>query len=273
MTGGFANTPPVTKNLLIINALLLLATYSLTSTGMVDLNDYLALHFPMGDKFNPLQYITYMFMHGDLMHLVFNMFSLWMFGKVLEEVWGGKKFFLYFVLTGVGAALLHTGVLYWELAPELHRIDAFLANPSATSFNELISQHRFRADGHEIRQLQQSWEQWMANAESATARGKVIDYMIDYRSRFLDGPRVVGASGSVYGILLAFGYLFPNARIMLLIPPIPLKAKYFVIIFGALELMMGFQNNPGDNVAHFAHLGGMVFGFLFLKAWKQRPLN
>lgn len=273
MIGGFQNTPPVTKNLIIVNALLLLGTFTLQNTMALDLNDYLGLHYPLGDKFNPLQYITYMFMHGGLMHLVFNMFALFMFGRVLEEVWGGKKFFTYFILTGIGAAILHTGVVYLEIMPDMRLIDNFLNDPTAFTFGELVQNHRFNAHGHEIKSLQRFWEAWQENTSNNVAKGKVIDFMLDYRTRFLNGPTVVGASGSVYGILLAFGYIFPNARIMLLIPPIPLKAKYMVMIMGVLALVMGFQNNPGDNVAHFAHLGGMIFGFFLLKYWKQRRIQ
>ncbi len=273
MIGGFQNTPPVTKNLIIINALLLLGTFTLQSTMKFDLTDYLGLHFLLGDKFNPLQYITYLFMHGGVMHLVFNMFALFMFGRVLEEIWGGKKFFAYFVLTGIGAAILHTGVVYLELMPDIRLIDNFLNDPSALSFAELGQNHKFRVDPHEIKNLQRTWEAWQRDISNVAAKGRVIDFMIDYRANFMNGPTVVGASGSVYGILLAFGFMFPNARIMLLIPPIPMKAKYFVIIFGVIELFMGIQNNPNDNVAHYAHLGGMIFGFLLLKYWKQRRIQ
>lgn len=239
----------------------------------LDLNNYLGLHFLQGDKFNPLQYITYMFMHGGLMHLVFNMFALFMFGRVLEEIWGGKKFFTYFVLTGIGAAFLHTGVVYLELLPDIKLIDNFLNDPTAFTFGDLVQNHKFHAQSYEISSLQKSWELWQSNPSNSVAKGKVIDFMLDYRNQFLNGPTVVGASGSVYGILLAFGYMFPNSRIMLLIPPIPIKAKYFVVIFGVMELFMGFRNTPNDNVAHFAHLGGMIFGFLLLLYWKQRKIQ
>lgn len=182
---------------MILNGLAFLATVSLFSSGLTPLGDiafsYLAL-YPFGSGyFLPWQLVTYMFLHADLGHIFFNLFALWIFGQAIENLWGSKRFLIYYLLTGVGAALIHM---------------------------------------------------WIGSS----------------------GAPTIGASGAVYGILLAFGMMFPDKYIVLLIPPIPIKAKYFVMIFGALELFSGLSN-PNSGVAHFAHLGGLVVGFILIKVW------
>lgn len=272
----FSNTPPVTKNLIIISALMLLGTYSIQHAFNIDLRDYLGLHFMLGSSFNPAQYISYMFMHGDPMHLLFNMFSLWMFGRVLEQVWGPKKFLTYFLLTGIGAGLLHSAVVYFDLAPIVSPITAFLNDPTFESFQANVPKTLYMpADYHySLAQLNEVLQNWSANPNDGLLRSKMVEMMTQYRDSVYSSPRVVGASGSVYGILLAFGMMFPNIKLMLLFPPIPIKAKYLVIVFGLFEFFSGVANNPGDNIAHFAHLGGMLFGFIILKfVWKQKRLQ
>jgi membrane associated rhomboid family serine protease len=198
------NITPTVKALIAINVALLLLTQLLERTG-VDLVRYLALFYPASPYFMPHQFITHLFMHGGWTHLFFNMYALWLFGSVLEQVWGQKRFLIYYFVTGLGAAALHTFVNWIELSKV----------PQA--------------------------------AIGAT----------------------VGASGAIFGVLLAFGMLFPNTRLMLLFPPIPIKAKWLVVGYGAVELALGFYN-PGSNVAHFAHVGGMVFGFFLIKYWQKR---
>jgi membrane associated rhomboid family serine protease len=181
-------------------------------------------------------------MHGGLMHLVFNMFALWMFGRVLESVWGPKRFFIYYFVTGLGAAALHSFVNYMEF-------QYIAAKMSPENVQMVLSQ------GTEI-----------------FNQGKnFIDPMAAKLNMILNVP-TVGASGAVFGILLGFGMLFPNTELMLLFPPIPIKAKYFVAGYGAIELFSGIAN-PGDNIAHFAHLGGMLFGFILIKYWNKQTTN
>lgn len=213
----FSNLPPVVKNLLIINGLFFLAYITLSQLGILNLNDFLGLHYFGADDFKPVQYITYMFLHANIEHLFFNMFALFMFGKTLETVWGGKKFLIYYLITGIGAALIQTIVVHFEVTAILNEYQLTPLNPQYQDF--------------------------------------------------LNAHLTVGASGAVFGILLAFGMLFPDVRLMLLIPPIPIKAKYFVIGYGVLELYLGMTDN--GNVAHFAHLGGMLFGFILIKLWKN----
>ena len=234
---SFSHLPEVVKNLLIINGLFFLATMTLDGMGF-DMYHLFGLHQFQSDDFMPHQLVTHIFMHGNLTHLIFNMFALWMFGKVLENVWGGKRFLIYYMITGLGAAIIHLGVSQYEIM-------SLQAQISTTDLSRLLD------DGKYI----------LANNQNYTnpIMGKL---------NLLIHTPTVGASGAVFGVLLAFGMLFPNALLYIYFA-IPIKAKYFVILYGILELYAGISNNPADNVAHFAHLGGMIFGFLLIKYWKK----
>ena len=209
---GFSFLPPVVKNLLILNVLFFLADVSLQPRG-IDLTRWLGLHYITAQDFYPWQFITYMFMHGNFSHLFFNMFALWMFGYALENYWGSKRFLVYYLITGVGAALIQTGVLALEIRGMTQGLPPFAAQ-------------------HYINQIV-----------------------------------TVGASGAIYGILLAFGMCFPNVPIFLYFF-FPIKAKWFVIIYGVIELFAGI-GGTADGVAHFAHLGGMIFGLLLILYWRK----
>lgn len=238
--GSFlSGIPEVVKNLLIINVLMLLATFVAFQSN-VDLADILGLHHWSSKQFRPHQLVTYMFMHGGGAHLFFNMFALYMFGQVLEQVWGAKKFLVFYLITGIGAGIIQ--LIVTEL-----RIQSLLSDIDPALYQMVLE------DGLEIRNQGKNFVDEVA---------RELNNLINIST--------VGASGAVFGILLAFGMLFPNTRLMLLIPPIPMKAKYFVLIYGALELYLGIANNPADNVAHFAHLGGMLFGYLLIKYWKTQ---
>lgn len=215
--------PVVTKNLLAINALLFLATWVADTKG-VDLNSILGLHLFLAEDFMPLQIVTYMFMHGGFTHLLFNMFTLFMFGRVLEQVWGAKRFLVFYMATGIGAGLVQEVVQYIYFQTSL-------------SMYEGVS----------------------------LAPGLVIPM-----AEYLNLWTTVGASGAIYGILMAFAMTFPNERMFVIPIPFPIKAKYFVLIFGAIELLSGLSPRMGDNVAHFAHLGGMVFGLLLILYWRKK---
>ncbi|MDO9340107.1 MAG: rhomboid family intramembrane serine protease [Bacteroidales bacterium] len=235
---GFFGLPPVVKNIIMINALMLLASYAANSVFEIDLNSVLGLYFPKSEQFMPVQIVTHMFMHGNFWHLFFNMYALYIFGQVLENVWGPKRFFIYYIVCGLGAALIHESVL------------AFQYN------------HLAQALSPENLQL-------VLDEGTATLnQGKVFsDSAMQSLQIFLNTP-TVGASGAIFGVLLAFGVLFPNTQLMLLIPPIPIKAKYFVIIYGAIELYLAVTQS-GGNIAHAAHLGGMLFGYLLLRYWRK----
>jgi len=226
---SFSELPEVVKNLLIINGLFFLAKISLESKG-INLTQMLALHQFQSPDFMPHQLITHLFMHGNFTHLFFNMFALWMFGKILENFWGGKRFLIYYMFTGIGAAALHLAVSQYQIYQLTDNIPEIL---------ELAKQGLYNTE----------------NSNSLKLTQLVI-------------TPTVGASGAVFGILLAFGMLFPNTLLYIYFA-IPIKAKYFVIVYGLLELYLGLSNNPADNIAHFAHLGGMLFGFLLLKYWQK----
>lgn len=195
--------PPIVKNLLIINVLFWFADIILSSRG-IEISYFLGLRYWQSDGFNPAQGITYMFLHANFFHLFFNMFGLVMFGRVLEVVLGPKRFLFYYIVTGIGAALIQQFAWAYELQPYQY-----------------------------------------------------------------DMAVTVGASGAIFGLLIAFAMYFPNESVYLMFIPIPIKAKYFVIIYGIIELTSGVRMSAGDNIAHFAHVGGMLVGFIIIQFWRK----
>lgn len=210
------NIPTMTKNLLIVNFLAFVATWVLELRG-IDLTSLLGLHFFMAQDFRVYQFITYMFLHGGFTHIFFNMFALWMFGNTLENIWGSKRFLLFYIICGLGAAVSQEVVQFIDF------------------------------------EMRTDWQ------------GLTI--LNDGMREVLNTWNTVGASGAVYGLLLAFGMLFPNSRIYLYFL-FPIKAKWFVIGYAVIELLSGFFTS--GNVAHFAHLGGMLFGLILILIWKKK---
>ena len=221
--GGFQVLPVVVKNLLIINGLVFLAQVTFEKTGLGSLENLFALHDVHSVYFRPHQLVTHLFMHGSLGHIFFNMFALWMFGNVLENYWGAKRFLIFYMACGLGAGILHLGVLYYENVPIMQMF-------------------------HSLPAIQQE--------------------ELLYSPNFKVNIATVGASGAVFGCLAAFGYLFPNSLIYLYFF-IPIKAKWFVLMYAAMEFFMGVRNSAGDNVAHWAHLGGALVGFLLVLYWNK----
>lgn len=267
--GGFQVLPPVVKNLLIINVLLFVATISLGGLG-INLYDILGLHLIGSEKFQVFQFITYMFMHGDLRHIFFNMFAVWMFGNAIENYWGSKKFLTYYILTGIGAGIIHYLIVYFvDMGPLFGSINDFMATQSPEALDEFVSQFKSSYRGMPAH-VESAITSFLAGDTSPKYVGSIVQFMGEVKQYAINNqPGLVGASGSLFGILLAFGMLFPNSEIMLIFIPIPIKAKYFVLGYGLIELVSGLQNNPGDNVAHFAHLGGMLVGFILIKFWQR----
>ena len=237
--GRLSSTPPVTKNLIIINVVMLLLAMLFQRMFNVNLNGVLGMFYFQSPLFKPWQIVTHMFMHGGLGHIFFNMYALWIFGKTLESVWGSKRFLIYYLATGLGAAFFHQLVNYIQFAPE---IAALKGAYSVDRINYAL-----------LTEILQPGNQF---------------YQF---GRELMRP-TVGASGAVYGVLLAFGMLFPNTPLYIMFIPIPIKAKWLVIGFGALELFLGITNS-GGNIAHFAHLGGMIFGFFLIRYWNKFTQN
>jgi membrane associated rhomboid family serine protease len=237
---GFTLLPPVIKNLLIINFLMYLGTTVFSGMGL-NLVKWLALYFPASPNFMPHQLVTHMFMHGGFGHVFFNMFALWIFGTALENLWGSKRFLIFYIVTGLGASLVHMGV-------------------NAFQYYDAID--------HLTPEMMESVEQ---KGYSYMMQGKVLpnSYMALY-NEMLNVP-TLGASGAVFGILLAFGMTFPNQYIYVYFL-LPIKAKWFVIIYGALELYNGIMYT-NDGIAHFAHLGGMLFGFFLIRYWRKNQFR
>lgn len=235
---GFLGLPPVVKNIIMLNILMLLAYYTVRGVFGVDLNGILGLYFPASDNFKPLQILSHMFMHANFWHLFFNMYALYIFGQVLESVWGPKRFFIYYMVTGLGAALVHETVIAFEYNKLMNIISPdqlqLVLNEGAAYFNQ----------------------------------GQVFTEPAMKSLQILLNTPTVGASGAIFGVLLAFGMLFPNTQLMLLFPPIPIKAKYFVIGYGVIELALAITQ-PGSNIAHAAHLGGMLFGYILIRYWRK----
>ena len=215
--GGFmSSVPTAVKNLIIINVLVMIMT-ALNEDFMYE---KFALFYPTSPFFHWWQPVTHMFMHGGFWHLFFNMYTLWIFGSQLERVWGARKFLVFYFVTGLGAALVHTGVEWLQM-------QNWLAEAAAGSYSAQVSIHTLKM------------------------------------------TPTVGASGAIYGVLMGYAMLYPDAVMALVFPPIAMKAKWFVLIFGAIELMTGVTG-MGGNIAHFAHLGGLIFGYLLMMYWKKK---
>lgn len=236
--------PAVTKNLIAINVVVWLAMALVPSlAGAIE--RYCALYYFTSDQFVPSQLVTYMFVHGGFVHLFFNMFALYMFGVTMERVLGGPRFLFYYISCGLGAALVQEGVF----ALMIHHYASVFANPGEVT--ELLR--------HSVVRLTELWSIGVNPNEPLV--GNLYG---------LYHTPTVGASGAVFGILLAFGYMFPNVRLYLIFPPVPIKARVFVLIYAGIELLLGIYNSQADTVAHFAHLGGMLFGLLILIYWRRK---
>lgn len=272
---GFQLLPPVVKNLLIINGLFFLGTIALGNSFRLDLTKILGLHFVTATDFKPYQFVTYMFMHGGFAHILFNMFALWMFGNTLENVWGGKRFLTYYMVTGIGAGIIYTVWIYFQMSPDILLMNNVLQYQDVASISNLTSEHTFRINQYSgsmwfaFQEFQNNIRILSANPLNVDAMRSAVDFVSQYKVYYVNQHLVVGASGAVFGILLAFGMMFPNSVIYLYFA-IPIKAKYFVILYGAFELFEGVMNRPGNNIAHFAHLGGMLFGYILIKYWKRK---
>ena len=244
-----SNIPPVVLNLMIINLLFWFASQIFPSTFGIDLVKIFGLHYWFSDKFNPIQLVTYMFMHdtSSIGHLFCNMFGVWMFGRTLEQVWGAKKFLFFYFVAGIGAGIVQE--LTWMI--DLHGITAAMNKAIAANSGEALVPFSSMFTGGDI--------------ALATATD-----VIRLKNQMFASYVTVGASGALFGILLAFGWLFPEARMGLLFIPVMIPARIFVAIYAIAELFFGVTGFAFDNVAHFAHLGGMLFGAGILWLWQKQ---
>jgi len=228
---GFGGLPVVTKNIIIINVIMFALTFILEKQN-ISLFDYFGLHHHLAPAFKPHQFVTYIFMHGGFTHLLFNMIGVYMFGQVLEQLWGPKRYLIFYIVTGLGAALAQYLIMNHSIMSNMDL------------FNSVINETTDPAE----------------KADYIHQKYAYIDS--------LDANVIVGASGSLFGLLGAFGMLFPNQMLYIYFL-FPVKAKWLVIAYGAFELFSGISNNPHDNVAHFAHLGGLFVGVILVLLWRK----
>jgi membrane associated rhomboid family serine protease len=238
----FNNIPAVTKNILILNILFYFASM-VFSNGEMDLFSILGAHYINSPLFEPYQIVTHFFMHApDFFHILFNMLMLVMFGSHLERIWGGKRFFIFYVASAIGAFALYNGIGVFQII-------------------ELKSQ--IQALGYDITLLNDN----ILNDAAFQYNLDDKELLVNYASKIL--TPMVGASGAIFGIMAAFAYLFPNTELMLLFPPIPIKAKFLIGGYFLLEVFLSFQSNVGDNIAHLAHVGGAIVGFILVFIWNR----
>ncbi len=251
------NLSPAAKNILIINGIIFIFTSSF-------LIEEFGLRYILSDNFKPYQFLTYMWIHAGFGHLFSNMFAVIVFAPILERVWGSRKFFTFYLITGVGAGILYSGVNFYENYSLEKNVSEYQQNPTPENFRKFI-----------LNNSKEYYNQLydFISAFSENPNEEFIEESISISNTILKNNNdipMVGASGAVFGILLAFAMLFPNMQLMLLFPPIPVKAKYLVLVYGFYELWSEFNRMPGDNVAHLAHLGGMLIAYLILRYWKNK---
>lgn len=263
--GRFQYLPLVIKYLLIINVVVWLAQKALLSMYGVSLADMLGLRYWGSEFFRPHQFITHLFLHDEenFLHVFSNMFALWMFGAPLENRWGPKRFLNFYLICGLGAAFCHEAVLTYDnmtLAKEAQR---FYDQPTLENFRFLVTKY----DLNGLNGFVDAWQRLPPDSDALVWQTR---HMISNFVEVYKNTPTVGASGAVFGVLLAFGYLYPNQYLFIIPIPFPIKVKYFIGGYILFELFVGFQNKAGDNVAHFAHLGGALFGWIMLKIWGER---
>ena len=275
---GFQQIPVVVRNLLIINVLVFLVKMMFESRGLsfgrdntgnlVSFEDLFALHSWQSTKFRWWQMFTHMFMHGGFGHIFFNMFALWMFGRILENVWGAQRFIIFYLICGVGAAICHEAVLSFEHIQFYDAFKAYQQHPSFEAYAQFMKQHPMAGNSIADRIL----NFWSLNKDCGDCASTSITNINAYYAAVAD-TATVGASGAVFGLLFAFGYLFPNTELYIYFIPVPVKAKWVVTGYALIEITQGLANSAGDNIAHFAHLGGMLFAFILLRIWKKNVRN
>ncbi len=263
------NITPVVKQLLIINVLFFIGSYFVPVAY-----DFFALYYPQSDDFRIWQFVTHMFMHApfpNFAHILFNMFALYSFGSALEHFWGGKKFLFFYISCGLGAALLHTGVNYFEIQSLLSEVASL--NLSTSEIHLLLN-----ADYSSLFDAKGQMIAGEVNTILENVNCTQQQFNTIVQASMVSKGTVVGASGAIYGLLVAFAFMMPNAELALLFIPVPIKAKYFVPGILAVDLFLGFKGSSifgagSTGIAHFAHIGGAITGFLMMWFWKKNEFN
>lgn len=248
MNNILGNMPPVVKNLLILNVIMYIITLIGEQQG-IRMTTLLGGYVFGSPFFEPYQMVSHFFMHGGHFHIFFNMFALVIFGSVLEQVWGAKRFFIFYVATALGAFVLHQLIGYIEV--------------------QSIEKQLYAAGYNDLYELKKNIVDWKYGIiETFPIISDEDNILLGQYIASIATP-VVGASGAIYGLLAAFAYLFPNTQLMLLFPPIPVKAKWLVLFLVGIALYNSIKSNPGDNIAHLAHLGGALVGFIIVLIWQR----
>jgi len=260
------NMTETVKQLLIINILFFAGTYIV---GEQVAYKILALHSPLNNDFKFWQPITHMFMHGGIMHLFFNMFALISFGSLLEQMWGAKKFLFFYFSCGLGAAALHLGVNYWE-------IHSLLKNAASLELSDRAINTLLNLDFQNLGAYKEEVGR-ILQREGKLSLADELNVQSIYDAATINQTPAVGASGAIYGLMAAFAFIAPNAELMMMFIPIPIKAKYFVPGLLALDLYLGVTGRSifgsGGGIAHFAHIGGALVGFIMMWYWKKNSFN
>jgi membrane associated rhomboid family serine protease len=249
---------PVVRVLLIINVLV----FFVTDENVIQ---QFGLHSFLSESFNPTQIITHMFLHGGFGHLFSNMIGLVVFGPMLENFWGPRRFTFFYFFTGIGAAFLFSGINYIEMRDVYQAVLDYRVNPTPDGFLTFIDKEAPSLYDR-LQPVMDQFQRLPNDAQTKEYTLRIVNKIYDEQ---ISQP-MVGASGAIFGVIMGFGLLFPNTQLFLLFPPIPIKAKYLVLIYGAYELYTGVYQAQSDNVAHFAHIGGMLFAFILVKFWNSQ---
>ncbi len=254
---------PMVKYILIINVVILIVQSFLS----LPFSDWFGLRVIFAEDFKPFQFVTYMWVHGGMWHLFGNMFAVFIFGPLLEQFWGSKKFLTFYLICGIGAGVLFGIADFFEKYDLKQDTEAYMQDPNPESFQIFILDHR--VSQRAVEELADFADRYFENPNNTNLVAQSKSYVQQIYDLYSNIP-MVGASGAVFGILMAFGMLFPNTQLMLLFPPIPVKAKYVVLFYGLYEVYAEFSRTPGDNIAHLAHLGGMLIAFIIIKYWQKK---
>jgi membrane associated rhomboid family serine protease len=267
---------PVVKQLLIINIIFFAGSQLIQLRGSNAADDLLAMHYLSCDKFRIWQPITHMFMHGGIMHIAFNMFALYSFGSTLESFWGGKKFLFFYISCGLGAVALHTAINFYQMQNMLEGLASF--NFSNETMHQILNATIFEGDQfrpdlftNELNTILQGTDKINLINQTPDGINSIVEAAVNNQSAML------GASGAIYGLLVAFAFMIPNAELMMVFLPIPIKAKYFVPLILLGDLYLGVTGKSifggSSGIAHFAHIGGAVLGFIIMWYWKKNSFN
>ena len=259
----FEILPLIIKNLLIINVLVFLAQKTFQASGTISLENLFALHHVRSPLFQPWQLITHMFMHGNIPHLLFNMFSLWMFGSILESLWGPKRFITFYFICGIGAALLQLTSLWFDSRNLISEFMLFKSAPTPEELVAFFNHYKYQITQPSI----EAFNAYLNNPADTGVMQTAVNAVNNEVNKMISQP-TLGASGAISGILAAFVYLFPNTYLYLYFF-VPVKAKWLGLAYFAYELYSGIMNNAGDNIAHWAHLGGAIVGLILVFTWNR----